>query len=135
MWSLVRRTIEGRKPTYGRHLQFQPRVRSEDRVESQMLFDIRRNVHRRNGPDVTDVILRPRQKLSAGPCVRFAGVQVPDPGREKLEELGRGVFARIGQDRWNCVRVAEGQCVHSGVKECPILECWRFIFWSPTDVS
>jgi|SRR5271166_2123932 len=35
MWSLVRRTIEGRKPTYGRHLQFQPRVRSEDRVESQ----------------------------------------------------------------------------------------------------
>jgi hypothetical protein len=35
MWSLVRRTIEGRKSTYGRHLQFQPRVRSEDRVESQ----------------------------------------------------------------------------------------------------
>src|ERR1700693_359895 len=28
MWSLVRRTFEGRKPTYGRHLQFQPRVRS-----------------------------------------------------------------------------------------------------------
>ena len=35
MWSLVLRTIEGRKPTYGRHLQFQPRVRSGDRVESQ----------------------------------------------------------------------------------------------------
>jgi hypothetical protein len=26
MWSLVRRTIEGRKPTYGRHLQISDKV-------------------------------------------------------------------------------------------------------------
>ena len=44
-------------------------------------------------------------------------------GREKLEELGGGVFARVGQDRWHGVGVAEGQCVHSGVKECPIPAC------------
>jgi hypothetical protein len=35
MWSLVRRTIERNKPTYGRHLQFKPQVRSADRVESR----------------------------------------------------------------------------------------------------
>jgi hypothetical protein len=29
------------------------------------------------------------------------------------------VFARIGQDRGYGVGVTEGQCVHSGVKECP----------------
>jgi hypothetical protein len=49
-----------------------------------VLFDIGRDVHGSNGLDVIDVILRPRQKLSAGPCVSLAGVQVPDPGREKL---------------------------------------------------
>ena len=73
-----------------------------------------------NQPKILNVPFAPRQKLSAGPCVRFTRVQVPDPGREKLEELGRRVFAGVGQDRGHGVGVAEGQCVHSGVKECPI---------------
>src|SRR6266436_5887919 len=68
-------------------------------------------------PPRVKVLLGPRQKLSAGPCVSLPCVQVPDPGREKLEELGGGIFARIGQDRRDGVGVTEGQCVHSGVKE------------------
>jgi hypothetical protein len=40
-----------------------------------------------------------------------------DPGREKLKEPGRGVLAGVGQDRRNDIGVAEGQGVHSGVKE------------------
>ena len=63
-----------------------------------MLFDVGRDVHGSNGPDVINVILRPRQKLSAGPCVSLACVQVSDPGREKLEEFGGGIFARVGQN-------------------------------------
>jgi len=62
-----------------------------------VLFDVGRDVHGSNRPDVTDVIFGPRQKLSTGPCVSLPCVQVPDPGREKLEELRSGVFARIGQ--------------------------------------
>jgi hypothetical protein len=73
-----------------------------------MFFDIGCDVHRRNGPDVIDVVLGPRQKLGTGPCVSLPGVQVPNPGREKLEELRGGVFARIGQDRGHSVGVAEG---------------------------
>jgi hypothetical protein len=46
----------------------------------------------------------------------FAGVQVPGTGREKLEELGGGVFARVGQDRRHGVSVAKGQCVILGSK-------------------
>ena len=76
---------------------------------TRMLLDVRRDVHRRDEPNVVNVLLGPRQKLSAGPCVRFAGVQVPDPGREKLEELGRGVFARVGQDRRHGLSVANGE--------------------------
>jgi hypothetical protein len=64
-----------------------------------MLFDVGRDVHRRDEPNVVNVQLRPRQKLSAGPCVSLPCVQVPNTGREKLEELGSGVFTRIGQDR------------------------------------
>src|SRR5271165_5520027 len=100
-----------------------------------MLLDVGRDVHRRDEPNVINVLLGPRQKLSAGPCIRFAGVQVPDPGREKLEELGSGVFARVGQNGRHGMSVAEGQCVHSGVKQWRIPACWRYIFWSPTDVS
>jgi hypothetical protein len=73
-----------------------------------VLFDIGRDVHRRDEPNVVKVLLGPRQKLSAGPCVSFAGVQVPDPGREKLEELRSGVFAGVGQDRAHGVRVTQG---------------------------
>jgi hypothetical protein len=65
-----------------------------------MLFDVGRDVHGRDEPNVVKVLLRPRQKWSAGSCVSLPCVQVTDPGREKLEELGGGVFARIGQDRW-----------------------------------
>jgi len=50
----------------------------------------------------------PGQKLAAGASVSFASVQVPDPRGEKLQELGRRVFAGVGQDRWNGMRVAEG---------------------------
>ena len=104
-----------------------------------MLFDVGRDVHRRDEPNVVKVLLGPRQKLSAGSCVSLPWVQVPDPGREKLEELRSGVFARIGQDRWDRMGVTEGQWVHSGVKECPIPACrWgskRFISKSRTDVS
>src|ERR1700676_918792 len=66
-------------------------------------------------PDIPqiDSAARTTPKLSAGPCVSFAGVQVPDPGREKLEELGGGVFAGVGQDRGHGVGGAQGQCVHS----------------------
>ena len=73
-----------------------------------VLLDIGRDVHRRDEPNVVKVLLRPRQKLSASPCVSLPGVQVPDPGREKLEELGGSVFARVGQDRGNGVGVAQG---------------------------
>ena len=52
-----------------------------------MFFDIGCDVHRRDQPDVIDVILRPRQKLRASTCVSFAGVQVA-AGLEKFEELG-----------------------------------------------
>jgi hypothetical protein len=90
---------------------------------TRMLFDIGRDVHRRDEPNVVKVLLGPRQKLSAGPCVSFARVQVPDPSREKFEELGGGIFAGVGQDRWDRVSVAQGRCVHSGVKECPIPTC------------
>jgi hypothetical protein len=65
-------------------------------------------VHGSNQPNVVNVMFGPRQKLSAGSCVSFAGIKISNPGREKLEELRRGVFARIGQDRRNGVRVAEG---------------------------
>ena len=83
-----------------------------------MMFDVGRDVHGSNGLDVSDVILGPRQKLSTSPSVSLPCVPIPDPGREKLKELGGGVFAGVGQDRGHGVRVAEGQCVHSGVKEC-----------------
>ena len=82
-----------------------------------MFFDIGRDVHGSNRPHVIDVILRPRQKLSKSSGVSLPGVQVPDPGREKLEELGGGVSAGVGQDRGHGVGVAKDQCVHSGVKE------------------
>jgi hypothetical protein len=36
----------------------------------RILLDIGRDVHGSNGPDVTDVILGPGQKLSTGPCVK-----------------------------------------------------------------
>jgi hypothetical protein len=72
-----------------------------------VLFDIGRDVHRRDQPNVVKMLLGPRQKLSAGPCVSFAGVQVPDPGCEKLEELGSGVFARVGQNGRYGMGVAE----------------------------
>jgi len=49
-----------------------------------MPFDVGRDLHWSNRPDVIDVILRPRQKFSAGRCVSLSCVQVPDPGREKL---------------------------------------------------
>ena len=62
-----------------------------------MFFDIGHDVHGSNRPDVIDVILRPRQKLSKSSGVSLPGVQVPDPGREKLEKHGGGVFARIVQ--------------------------------------
>ena len=75
---------------------------------TRVLFDIGRDMHRRDEPNVVKVLLGPRQKLSTGPCVSFAGVQVPDPGREKLEELCCGVFAGVGQDCRNGVGVAEG---------------------------
>jgi hypothetical protein len=77
-----------------------------------VLFDIGRDVHGSDEPNVVKVLLGPRQKLSTGTCVSFAGVQIPDPGRKKLEELCSGVFARIRQDRGHGVGVAEGQCVH-----------------------
>jgi hypothetical protein len=40
-------------------------------------------------------------------------VQVPGPGpgSEKLEELGGGVFARVGQNRRNGVGMAEGHAL------------------------
>jgi hypothetical protein len=88
-----------------------------------ILLDIGRDVHRRDQPNVVKVLFGPRKKLRTGQCVSLARVQVPDPGREKLEELGGGVFARIGQDRWDGVGVAQGQFVHSGVKECPVPAC------------
>ena len=84
---------------------------------TRMLLDVGRDVHRRDEPNVVKVLLRPRQKLSAGPCVSLARVQVPNPGREKLEKLASGVFAGVGQDRGHGVGVAKDQCVHSGVKE------------------
>jgi hypothetical protein len=48
--------------------------------------------------------------VNAGPCLSLPGVQVqvPGPGSEKLEELGGGVFARVGQNRRNGVGIAEG---------------------------
>ena len=102
---------------------------------ARVLFDIGRDVHRRDEPNVVKVLLGPRQKLSAGSGVSLTGVQVPDPGREKLEELGGSVFARIGQDRGDSVSVAQGQCVHSGVKEMAnvgVLTGSRmFIFFGP----
>ena len=73
-----------------------------------VLLDVGRDVHRRDEPNIVKVLLGPRQKLSAGPCVSFADIQVSDPGREKFEELGSSVFARIGQDRGHGVGVAEG---------------------------
>src|ERR1700730_7813274 len=57
-----------------------------------MLFDVGRDVHRRDEPNVIKVLLGPRQKLSAGSCVSLPCVQVPDPGREKLEELGVALY-------------------------------------------
>jgi hypothetical protein len=88
-----------------------------------MRFDVGRDVHGSDEPIVVKVLLRPRQKLSAGSCVSLTCVQVADPGREKLEKLGGGVFARVGQDRWDRVGMAEGQYVHSAVKGCPIPVC------------
>jgi hypothetical protein len=84
-------------------LEFNHRLR-----RAWVLFDIGRDVHGRNEPNVIKVLLGPCQKLSAGPCVSLPCVQVPDPGREKLEELGGGIFARVGQDRRNGVGVAQG---------------------------
>jgi len=72
-----------------------------------MLLDVGRDVHRRDEPNVINVLLGPRQKLSAGTCVSFAGVQVPDPGREKLEELGSGVFAGVRQDYWKATSLED----------------------------
>ena len=76
---------------------------------SWVLFDIGRNVHGSNRPDVIDVTLGPRQKLSASPCVSFAGIKVSNPRREELEEFCSGVFAGVRQDRRNSVGVAKGQ--------------------------
>ena len=104
-----------------------------------VLFDIGRDVHRRDQPNVVNVLLGPRQKLSAGPCVSLARVQVPDPGREKLEELGCGVFARVGQDRRARCGRGEGSMrsfwrqrvsnagVLTGVKEVHFLVPYRCI--------
>jgi hypothetical protein len=44
--------------------------------------------------------------LAAGARVGFTGVGVPNAGREKLQKLGRGVFAGIRENRWNDVGVA-----------------------------
>ena len=104
-----------------------------------MFFDIGRDVHRRDQPNVVKVLLGPGQKLSTGSCVSLPGIKVPDPGRENLKELGCGVFARIGQDRRNGVGVAEGQCVHSGVKSAQFRRAdgvqERSFSRSPTDAS
>jgi hypothetical protein len=61
-----------------------------------MLFDVGRDVYRRNQPKIINVILAPGKKLSTGASVSFARVQVPDPGREKFQELGRRVLAGVG---------------------------------------
>ena len=78
------------------------------RGRARMLFDISRDVHRRDQPKVINVILAPGKKLSTGPSVRFARVQVPDPGREKFEELGRRLSAGVGQNGRYGVGVAKG---------------------------
>jgi len=75
---------------------------------TRVLFDIGRNVHRRDEPKIVNMILAPGQKLAAGASVRFASVQVPDPGREKFQELGRRVLAGVGENCWNGMRVAQG---------------------------
>ena len=65
-------------------------------------------MHRRDQPEIGNVPFPLGQKLAASPGLRFTRVQVPDPGREKLEELGCCVLASIGQDGRNGVCVAEG---------------------------
>jgi hypothetical protein len=51
-------------------------------------------VHLRDQAKIDHVLLASGQELSTS----FAGVQVPDPGGEKLEELGRGIFTGVGED-------------------------------------
>jgi hypothetical protein len=64
-------------------------------------------MHRRDQPKIINVLLAPGQKLAAGASVSFASIQVPDPGCEKLEELGCRLSAGVGENRWNGMRVAQ----------------------------
>jgi hypothetical protein len=73
-----------------------------------MLFNIGGHVHRGDQPQIVHVLFALGQKLTARAGVGFARIGVPDPGCEKLEELGRGVFAGVSQNRRNDVRVADG---------------------------
>jgi len=75
---------------------------------TRVLFDVGRDVHRRDEPEIVNVLFTPGQKLAAGASVSFAGIQVPDPGREKFQELRCRVLAGVGQDRRNGMSVAEG---------------------------
>jgi hypothetical protein len=72
-----------------------------------VLFDVSRDVHRCDQPNVIDVILGPVQKLSARPCVcKLRVCSGSGSGREKLKELRSGVFAGDRQDRRWCGRGA-----------------------------
>jgi hypothetical protein len=73
----------------------------------QVLY-IGRHVHRGDQPQIINVLFRPGQKLAAGSSVGFAGVGVPDPSREKLKELGRGILAGVSENRRNDEGMADG---------------------------